>query len=124
MFKKLNIGGTNLTHVNYGIIDNEIKLIDSMKYYQKSLAALSSTLTTLEKGKVEKLTRQFFNQDHYFSTIWLYVSPNIQQEILNNVSSGKGIIPYELIIDMESLLLIPDDKEFWFKTEFFSELKM
>ena len=26
--KKLNIGGTNLTHVNYGIIDNEIKLID------------------------------------------------------------------------------------------------
>lgn len=124
MFKKLNIGGANLTHVNYGIIDNEIKLIDSMKYYQKSLAALSSTLTTLEKGKVEKLTRQFFNQDHYFSTIWLYVSPNIQQEILNNVSSGKGIIPYELIIDMESLLLIPDDKEFWFKTEFFSELKM
>lgn len=119
MFKKLNIGGANLTHVNYGIIDNEIKLIDSMKYYQKSLAALSSTLTTLEKGKVEKLTRQFFNQDHYFSTIWLYVSPNIQQEILNNVSSGKGIIPYELIIDMESLLLIPDDKEFWFKTEFF-----
>lgn len=124
MFKKLNIGGTNLTHVNYGIIDNEIKLIDSMKYYQKSLAALSSTLTTLEKEKVEKLTRQFFNQHHYFSTIWLYVSPNIQQEILNNVSSGKGIIPYELIIDMESLLLIPDDKEFWFKTEFFSELKM
>ena len=25
--KKINIGGANLTHVNYGIIDNEIKLI-------------------------------------------------------------------------------------------------
>ena len=35
--KKLNIGGTNLTNVNYGIIENEIKLIDSLKYYQKSL---------------------------------------------------------------------------------------
>ena len=27
--KQLNIGGTNLTHVNYGNISNEIKLIDS-----------------------------------------------------------------------------------------------
>ena len=124
MFKKLNIGGTNLTHVNYGIIDNEIKLIDSMKYYQKSLAALSSTLTTLEKEKVEKLTKQFFNQYHYFSTIWPYVTPSAQEKILNNVNSGKGIIPYELIINMESLLLTPDDKELWFKIEFFSKLKM
>ena len=29
-----NIGSTNLTHVSYGIIDNEIKLIDSLKYYK------------------------------------------------------------------------------------------
>ena len=31
--KKNNIDGTNSTHVNYGIIDNEIKLTDSLKYY-------------------------------------------------------------------------------------------
>ena len=35
--KKLSIGGSNLTQVNYGIIDNELKLIDSLKYYQKIL---------------------------------------------------------------------------------------
>ena len=68
--KKLNIGGTNLTHVNYGIIDNEIKLIDSLKYYQKSLADLSSTLTEEEKGAAEKVTKQFFNQHYHFSTVW------------------------------------------------------
>ena len=39
--KQLNIG-THLTHVNFGFIENEIKLIDSLKYYQKSLADLSS----------------------------------------------------------------------------------
>ena len=110
--KKLNIGGTNLTHVNYGIIDNEIKLIDSMKYYQKSMAALSSTLNSLEKERVEILTKQFFNEHHYFCTIWPYLPPHIQQQILDIISSGKGIIPYELIIDMDSLLLTPDDKEF------------
>ena len=120
--KKLNIGGSNLTHVNYGIIDNEIKLIDSIKYYQESLAALSATLTDEEKERVEKITRQFFNQHQHFSTIWVYIPFTIQQKILNIVSSGKGVIPYELIINMESLLLTPDN-EFWFKTEFFSELK-
>ena len=36
--KKLNIGGTNFTHLNYGITDNKIKLIDSLKYYQRSLS--------------------------------------------------------------------------------------
>ena len=34
---------------------------------------------------------------------------------------GKGIIPYEIIVDMESFLIKPDS-EFWEKTVF-SELK-
>ena len=40
------------------------------------------------------------------------------------MTSSKGIIPYELIVDMKSLLLTLDDKQFWNKTEFFSELKL
>ena len=122
--KKLNIGGTNLTHVNYGILEGEIRLIDSMKYYQKSLAALSSTLNQYEKEQVEKLTVQFFNQHLHFSTIWPYLQPKTQKEILEIVSGGKGIIPYELIVQTNSLSLTPDDGKFWSKTEFYSELKM
>ena len=121
--KKINIGGTNLTHVNYGIIDNEIKLIDSLKYYQKSLADLSSTLTPEEKRTAEKVTKQFFNQHYYFSTVWPYLMLKLQEKVLDIVTSGKGIIPYELIVDMQFLLLTPDDEQFWNKTEFFSELK-
>ena len=122
--KKLNIGGTNLTHVNYGLIENKIKLIDSMKYYQKSLEALSSTLTQYEKEKVEKLTIQFFNQHYYFSTVWMFLPPGIKKKTLEIITSGKGIIPYKLIVQMDSLLLTPDDDKFWFKAEFYSELKM
>ena len=95
-----------------------------MKYYQKSLAALSSTLTLSEKENVENTTKQFFNEHQYFSTIWLYLPPNTQKKILDIVTSGKGIIPYELVVPMDSLLLTPDDKKFWYKTEFYSELKM
>ena len=73
---------------------------------------------------MEKLTVQFFNQHFYFSTIWPYLQPKTQNEILEIVSGGKGIIPYELIIQTNSLLLKPEDGKFWSKTEFYSELKM
>ena len=38
------------------------------------------------------------------------------------VTEGKGVIPYELIINMDSFFQTPEN-EFWGKTEFFSELK-
>ena len=31
--KDLNIGGTNLTHINYGNIGAEVKFIDTINYY-------------------------------------------------------------------------------------------
>ena len=36
--KDLNIGGTNVTHINYGNMGGEIKFVVTIKYYQKSLA--------------------------------------------------------------------------------------
>ena len=41
---------------------------------------------------------------------------------LDIIYEGNGVIPYELIIDMESFFITPEN-EFWEKTEFFSELK-
>ena len=38
------------------------------------------------------------------------------------ISEGQGIIPYELIVDMESFYIKPET-DFCKKTEFFSELK-
>ena len=49
--KEVNIGGTNLTHANYGNISNEIKLIGSLKFYQRNLLEPSSTLTDEEKNQ-------------------------------------------------------------------------
>ena len=80
--KKINIGSTNLTHVNYSVIDNEIKLIDSLKYYQKSLSELSSTLTKEEIKAIKQVTKQFFNQHYYFSTVWPYLTQQIQEKVL------------------------------------------
>ena len=70
----MNIGGNNLTHSNVSNIPSEIKFIDSLKYYQKSLAELASVLSDKEIIAVKKLTEQFFNQHYYFSAVWPYLS--------------------------------------------------
>ena len=42
--------------------------------------------------------------------------------IFKIISTGKGIIPYEIIVNINSLLITPD-QDFWEKTVFFSEQK-
>ena len=68
--KEINIGGNSLTQTNFGNINGEIKLIDSLKFYQRSLGELSSTLSETEKNAVKKLTEKFLNHHYYFCTIW------------------------------------------------------
>ena len=55
----LNIGGKNLTQINFSNISGKIKIIASLKYYQKSLAERASTLTDEEKISIKKLTAVF-----------------------------------------------------------------
>ena len=67
--KSLNIGGTNLTQVNFGNIAGEIKLIDTRKFYQKSFADLASTLPDEKIAAVKKVTEKLLNEHYYFPTI-------------------------------------------------------
>ena len=68
------------------------------------------------------MTEKFLNGHYYFSTVWPFLSLKKKDKILEIISEGKGIIPYEIIVDMEWFFIKPDS-EFWRKTEFFSELK-
>ena len=73
----------------------EIKFINTLKYFQKILPELASTLSDEEKTAVEELTEQFFNQHYYFNTVWLFLNTNRKEKILEIVSEGKSVIPYE-----------------------------
>ena len=121
--KDLNIGGTNLTHINYGNIVIELKFIDTIKHYQKRLAELTSTLTEDGKNSFKHLTMQCFNQHHYFSEIWKYLGDAQKIKILDITSEGKGIIPNEKIVDINSMFLTPEKNAVFEKTEFYSDLK-
>ena len=122
--KDLSVGSNRLTSINYmNINGGEVKFIDTLKYYQTSLAGLTNTATVEEKNAVKKLCEEFFVQHEHFSQVWKFLGPCQKEKVLDIVSGGKGIIPYEMIIDMDSLDIKPVE-EFCDKVQFFSELKM
>ena len=118
----INIGGNNMVDINYAQIDN-FKFIDSIKYYQTSLAKLSETMSDLEKSRVGKLVQQFIATHSYFSIVWNDMDFLQKNKVIDIVVSGKGIIPYEKIETIESLSRKPEDGVFFSKDEFYSTLK-
>ena len=55
----ISIGGRNLTNVNFAIIRNQVKFIDTVKYFQQSLASLADSITDDERKNVRKSCRNF-----------------------------------------------------------------
>ena len=118
----IHIGGNNMVDINYAQIDN-FKFIDSIKYYQTSLAKLSETMSDQEKSRVAKLVQQFIATHSYFSGIWNDMDFLQKNKVIDIVVSGKGIIPYEKIETIESLSRKPEDGVFFTRDEFYSSLK-
>ena len=51
------------------------------------------------------------------------LSDSQKRQVLNIIVSGKGVIPYEKIISIDSLSLKPENGFFFSKDEFYSTLK-
>ena len=64
--KNLNCGGVNLTNLNFASISGEIKFIDSLKYYQRSLAELTSSMDKIEIEMSKKSMIKFLTNQYYF----------------------------------------------------------
>ena len=47
--KDLNMGGTNLTNVKFANISSQVKIIDTLKYFQTTLANSVATADDNEK---------------------------------------------------------------------------
>ena len=100
--KNIAIGGTSLVNINFVNIANQVKFIDTLKYYQQSSSVLVATM------KNEKFKKCSFEDREW---------------ILNYLSSGKGIIPYEMIKRFDTLdITIPEDADFFLPHHFYSSL--
>ena len=115
------MGGTNLTNMNFANISSQVKIIDTLKYYQTSLANISSTVTVEQKKNIEETVDLYLKNHSYFSNIWQSLDQNNKNKILEIISKGKGAISYEKIVDINSLDIVPE-KEFFEYTESYSKL--
>ena len=65
----------------------------------------------------------FFNQHSYFPEVWKYLGESQKNKILEIIVEGKGIIPYEKIVGMNSMFLSPENDVYFEKSEFYINLK-
>ena len=115
----INIGGKNTTDINFAIIREQIRFIDTVKYYQQSLANLASSMTEIEQQNVRK------NFKRLLSYRLMFCNEEQEKWVLDYLTSRKGIIPYQMITNFDSLKLTSKDDDFFEKkaTDFYSSLK-
>ena len=94
----IDIGGKNPTDINFAIICNHVRFIVTVKYFQQSLESLANSMTDVEREKVKKL---------------MFLSEKDEEWVLNYLSSGKGIIPYQMITDFNLLEIKPTHQGFF-----------
>ena len=116
--KDFNMGGTNLTNVTFVNINSQVKIIDTLKYFQTTLANLAATA----KDNIKKLTQQFLQIHTFFKLVWVTLEKQNRDKILDLVAVGKDVMPHEKVIDINSLSKSPDQK-FFTHTESSSSLK-
>ena len=54
-----SIGVSNLTNINFANIGEQVKLIDTLKYYQQSLSNLADTMAEIEKQNIKFQCKKF-----------------------------------------------------------------
>ena len=59
----ISIGGKNPTNVNFVIIKNQVRFIDTVKYFQQSLASLAGSMTDNERENVKKIVKHFYQKN-------------------------------------------------------------
>ena len=67
--------------------------------------------------------KEVLSYHHYFHEVWCFLGIEQKRKVLDIIADKKGIIPYEKIIHMNSLSLIPENGDFFEKTDFYSDLK-
>ena len=113
---EISIGGKNPTDVNFTIIRNQVRFIDTVKYFQQSLGSLAESMADTEKENVRKICRKFLAEK------LLFLNDEDEKWVLDYLASGKGMIPYQMITNFGRLNIQPE-KDFFEYDNSYSSLK-
>lgn len=102
----IEIGGKNTTDKNFAIIWNQVRFIDTVKYFQQSLGGLADSITDIERQNVRKICRRFLADKSMF------LNDRDEEWVLYYLSSGKGMMPYQMITKFDFLKIKPKNGVF------------
>ena len=117
------IGGKNPTDINFANIGSQVMFLDTIKYFQQSLAALANSLTDSEKSAISRECEKFIEKDKNLARKFNSCTKEEQDWILKYLSTGKGTIPYKMINRYDSLNISPENGKFFLPPQFYSSLK-
>ena len=101
----------------------KLNLLTHLNIIKKFRWISSNTIRRWKKLRKTPNKTVFFNQHSYFSEVWKYLGESQKNKILEIIAEGKGIIPYEKIVGMNSMFLSPENDVYFEKNEFYSNLK-
>ena len=114
----INIGAKNASNLNFATIGNQVRFIDTIKYFQQSLANLAGSMNEVEKPDIKDMFERTL-QDRL-----PFVLPEDREWILDYLAKGKGTLPYQKITQLDSLESRPPLGEtFFHKDDFYSALR-
>ena len=113
---EIKIGAKNASNVNFAAIGNQVRFINTIKYFQQSRANLADSMNDAEKQNI----RDTFARVLQYRLI--LCTPDERKWVLDYLAKGKGTIPYLKITQFDSLLLRPREKIF-LKYNFSSTLR-
>ena len=122
--KDLNIGGKGIRNISYANIADQIKFIDTITFYQESLDKLANSMEPIEQENIRKSLINFLESNQRLKLKWSISNVEEKQWVLDYLSGGKVVIPYEMLKEWEDLNAEPSaNKEFFSKTSFYLSLK-
>ena len=114
----IKIGTKNTSNINFATIGNQVRFINTIKYFQQSLANLAGSMDDVEKQNIRDTFARVL-QDRM-----LFFLPDDREWILDYLAKGKGTILYQKITQLDSVLLRPPPgQEFFDKDDFNSTLR-
>ena len=111
-----------MINVQYANIGCQVKFIDKIKYYQKSLSFLAKYANKAEKINIRQSCRKFIEKNETYSLVFNSLLEENKNSVLDYLCGEKGVIPYEKIKTHKDLDCVPEGK-FFGKTEFYSSLR-
>ena len=83
--------------MNFAIIRNQVRFIDTVKFFQQNLGSLADSMADKERENVRNIYKKFL------APRLIFLSDADGKWVIDYLGSGKGMIPYQIITDFESL---------------------